>query len=396
MPDVEIESRVFSDGVGTISKDAATAIHAILPLRKGLPTCFQIRMGGAKGMLSLDPSLKRCQIRVRPSMVKFDAEDKNNLEICDTGSKPIPLVLNRQIIKIMEDMGVSEEWFFKLQGLRIDQLRKATATTRNTANFIKSQGVGHCVRLFRLFLLFNRLKLDYKEIPFLRSIVEAVVLRELRLLKRKARIPVGKGITLFGIMDETGFLGENEVFITYETHDCQFLHPPAQSRLLVTRSPALHIGDIQYPHHVLPPAGHPLREHKNCIIFSKKGTRDLPSQLSGGDLDGDLYNIIWDPEARPKWIYAPADYPRVPPKDIGRPVTREDMAEFFVDFMQSDKLGVIATKHMILADQMEIGTLHSDCRKLAQLHSTAVDFSKTGVPVKLEEMPNVNRNRPDL
>lgn len=353
-------------------------------------------MGGAKGMLSIDPSLKGFTIRVRPSMVKFDAEDKNNLEICDAGSKPIPLVLNRQIIKIMEDMGVPEQWFFKVQGLRIDQLRKATATTKNTANFIKTQGAGHCVRLFRLFLLINKLKLNYKEVPFLRSIVEAVVLRELRLLKHKARIPVDKRITLFGIMDETGLLGENEVVVTYDSHDGQSSYPPEDCRLLVTRSPALHVGDIQYPHHVLPPAGHPLREHKNCIIFSKKGTRDLPSQLSGGDLDGDLYNIIWDPEARPRRIYAPADYPRVQPKDIGRAVTREDMAEFFVEFMQSDKLGVIATKHMILADQMEIGTVHSDCRKLAQLHSTAVDFSKTGVPVKLEEMPNVNRNRPDL
>lgn len=159
-------------------------------------------------MLSIDPSLKGFTIRVRPSMVKFDAEDKNNLEICDAGSKPIPLVLNRQIIKIMEDMGVPEQWFFKVQGLRKDQLRKATATTKNTANFIKTQGVGHCVRLFRLFLLINKLKLNYKEVPFLRSIVEAVVLRELRLLKHKARIPVDKGITLFGIMDETGFLGE--------------------------------------------------------------------------------------------------------------------------------------------------------------------------------------------
>ncbi len=227
-------------------------------------------MGGAKRMLSIDPSLKGFTIRVRPSMVKFDAEDKNNLEICDAGSKPIPLVLNRQIIKIMEDMGVPEQWFFKVQGLRKDQLRKATATTKNTANFIKTQGVGHCVRLFRLFLLINKLKLNYKEVPFLRSIVEAVVLRELRLLKHKARIPVDKGITLFGIMDETGFLGENEVFVTYDTHDGQSSYPPEDCRLLVTRSPALHVGDIQYPHHVLPPTGHPLREHKNCIIFSQR------------------------------------------------------------------------------------------------------------------------------
>ncbi|KAL4808658.1 RNA dependent RNA polymerase-domain-containing protein [Aspergillus unguis] len=396
IPDVEVNNRVYSDGVGTISQDAVDAIRDVLPSRKGFPTCFQIRLGGAKGMLSLDPSLKGAQIRVRPSMIKFETDDRRDVEICGSGSKPIPLVLNRQVIKILEDMGVSGAWLSRLQGLRVEQLRRVTATTRNTANFLKGQGIGDCVRLYRLFMLFHSLKLDYKEIPFLRSIVESMVLRELRLLKHKARIPVEKGITLFGIMDETGFLKENEVYVTYNTHNGRFPPPPGHCRLLVTRSPALYDGDIQYAYHVLPPKDHALTKHRNCIVFSQKGSRDLPSQLSGGDLDGDLYNIIWDPEATPKQVFAPADYPRISPIDIGRTVTRKDMAEFFVDFMQSDKLGVIATKHMILADQMELGTSHSDCKKLAQLHSTAVDFSKTGVPVRLDEMPYVNRNRPDF
>ncbi|KAL4981526.1 RNA dependent RNA polymerase-domain-containing protein [Aspergillus falconensis] len=395
IPDVEFNGRVYSDGVGTISAEAVDVIHSILPPRKGMPTCFQIRLGGAKGMLSLDPRLRGSKICVRPSMIKFQTDDLTHVEICGSGSNPIPLVLNRQVIKIMEDMGVDGEWFLKLQGLRIEQLRKATATTKNTANFVKCQGVADCIKIYRLFLLLHSLELDYKEIPFLRAVVEAMVLRELRLLKHKARIPVDKGITLYGIMDETGFLDENEVFVTYQTMN-RFAAPPGNCRLLVTRSPALHDGDIQYPYNVVPPKGHLLRQHRNCIVFSQKGARDLPSQLSGGDLDGDLYNIIWDPGAAPKHVFAPADHSRIPPLDIKRVVERKDMADFFVEFMQSDRLGVIATKHMILADQMELGTSHSDCKKLAQLHSTAVDFSKTGVPVRLEEMPFVNRNRPDF
>ncbi|KAL2828374.1 RNA dependent RNA polymerase-domain-containing protein [Aspergillus pseudoustus] len=396
--DVESEdgSRMFSDGVGTLSWDAVKAIRTVLPMKKGLPTCFQIRMGGVKGMLGVDRNLKGSQVRVRPSMIKFDTKDMPDLEICDVASKPIPLVLNRQVIKILEDMGVSDEWFSKLQGLRINELRQATATTKNTAKFLRGQDVGECIKLYRFFLLLNRLQLNYKEDSFLRAVAEAMVLRELRLLKHKARIPVKKGITLFGIMDETGFLEEKEVYVTYDTMQDRFAPPPGYCRLFVTRSPALHDGDIQYVYNRRPPKGHPLTEHKNCIVFSKKGKRDLPSQLSGGDLDGDLYNVIWDPDAVPTQIFAPADYPRVNPIDIGRPVKREDMAEFFIDFMQSDRLGVIATKHMILADQMEIGTSHSECKKLAELHSTAVDFSKSGVPVKFEDMPMMNRYRPDF
>ena len=57
------------------------------------------------------------------------------------------------------------------------------------------------------------------------------------------------------------------------------------------------------------------------------------------------------------------------------------MTGFFIQFMENDQLGRIATLHQILADQKERGTMDPDCIRLAEMHSTAVDFSKTGVPV---------------
>ena len=84
---------------------------------------------------------------------------------------------------------------------------------------------------------------------------------------------------------------------------------------------------------------------------------------------------------KPKCTYTPADYPRLPPVDIGRPVTKEDMSDFFLKFMESDQLGRIAVNHRVKADVLDDGTLHQDCLTLAELHSTAVDFSKTGIPV---------------
>lgn len=99
IPDVNSKdgSRVFSDGVGTLSRQAMEAIHAAMPQRKVLPTCFQIRWAGAKGMLGLDSRLEGKVMMVRPSMIKFESSDKENLEICDTANKPIPMVLNRQV-----------------------------------------------------------------------------------------------------------------------------------------------------------------------------------------------------------------------------------------------------------------------------------------------------------
>lgn len=329
-------------------------------------------------------------------MTKFRSEDTVDLEICDMASRPIPLVLNRQMVKILEDMGVSEHWFFKLQSEELENLRGITASAFRIARLKSHHNIGDPIALHRLFRQCRLLQLDYRTDPFIRSVVEAIILRELRLLKHKARIPVKKGMTLFGIMDETGLLAENEVYVTFDTMKGRHLPPPGPGRLLVTRSPALYDGDIQFAYNVIPPKGHPLKSHRNCIVFSGKGQRDLPSQLSGGDLDGDLYNIIWDPEVQPTRTFEPADYPRVDPVNIGRTVEVDDMADVFVDFMRTDHLGVIATRHMILADQVDEGTSHPDCKKLAELHSTAVDFSKTGIAVKLEELPKANNYRPDL
>lgn len=353
-------------------------------------------------MLSLDSRIQGRAVCIRKeSMEKFPSKDWENLEICDVASRPLKLVLNRQLIKIMEDLGVSKQWFLRLQKMELDRLRAVTADAYNTATFLHLQSIGTSFFLPTFVKSLDKYGIDYRQDRFLRAVVESVVLRELRLLKHKARIPVPKGATLFGIMDETRFLKEGEVYVCFDTY-----RRPGKPTIvedikdgtfiLVTRSPALHPGDIQEVMVRVPPAGHPLRNLRNCIAFSQFGERDLPSKLSGGDLDGDLYNIIWDQDAIPAMVYEAADYPRVTPEPLGRSVTREDMANWFVDFMRSDVLGMIATRHLILADKHHEGTVSGDCIKLAGLHSTAVDFSKTGIPVAREDIPKAPIFRPDL
>ena len=139
----------------------------------------------------------------------------------------------------------------------------------------------------------------------------------------------------------------------------------------------------------------------------------MPSQLSGGDLDGgypancwivnsahnlagDLYNIIYDDALYPLRTAEPADYTIQAPIDICRSVTRLDITNFFINFMINDSLGRIATLHLTLADQRPLGTFDPDCILLASLHSTAVDFSKTGIPVDLLQLPRSSFVKPDF
>ncbi|EAA34169.1 hypothetical protein GE21DRAFT_3662 [Neurospora crassa] len=395
--DVKRNERVFSDGVGIISQGALEVIHREIPESKGYPNCLQVRWAGAKGMLALDARLTGRQICIRDSMEKFRSRDEEHLEICDMASKPIPLMLNRQMIKILEDMRAPAQWFLELQEKELQRLRAITDNVQNVATFLKLQCVGDSVHLSQFLKDLDKMNIDYRRDQFLRGIVEAVVLRELRLLKHKARIPVPYGVTLFGVMDETGLLREGEVYVTFETVDGRFKDPPTAGPVVVTRSPALHPGDIQIAHNAIPPAGHPLRELKNCIVFSQNGERDLPSQLSGGDLDGDTFNVIWDQSiVATLRTFAAADYPRVEPLKLNREVESKDMADFFVEFMKADHLGVIAVRHMILADERNEGTLDADCLKLAALHSKAVDFSKSGIHVDITELPRPPMYRPDF
>ena len=136
--------------------------------------------------------------------------------------------------------------------------------------------------------------------------------------------------------------------------------------------------------------------HTHVVVFSQHGTRDIPSQLSGGDLDGDLYNVVFDRRLITTATYQAADYPRVSAEELDRAVISKDMSDFFIQFMESDLLGMLSNIHMQLADQHELGTFEPACIKLAGLASIAVDFSKTSIPVNMMDCPRHIRCRPDF
>ena len=194
-------------------------------------------------------------------------------------------------------------------------------------------------------------------------------------------------------MDETATLREGQIYCSiHSSRGSEII----KGDIVITRSPALHPGDIQKVEAVSVPPWCALTDLHNVVVFSSEGQRDLPSKLSGGDLDGDLYNIIYDVNLFPERAYEPADYALIPPVDIGREVQKEDITDHFRLFMQNDTLGMIATLHQIMADQEDLGTFSPPCLLLADLHSNAVDFSKTGIPVKVTSIPRYPKTRPDF
>ncbi|RPA83493.1 RdRP-domain-containing protein [Ascobolus immersus RN42] len=390
--------RVFSDGCGTVSMEMLQRIHERSDLYKEkLPTVFQIRYRGAKGVISLDTTLEGDVLNLRESMVKFSIQDRSQmrtLEICSATVRPLPMYLNRPLIKILEDLGVPESTFTGRLSEALSEIRETASQPHMAASFLERNGVGvRDVGLPRLMKTLANIDMDFMDDPFLRQAYELAVVSVLRDIKYRARIEIPGSYTLMGCMDETAFLDEDQVFIRIEENNETKI---ITGRIVVTRAPAMHPGDVQFAEAVDVPLTSPLHNLRNCIVFSQRGNRDMPSKLSGGDLDGDLYNVILDPAFSPKRIFPPAIHPRVEALDLGRPVTVSDMVNFFVDFMQSDALGMISTRHQIAADLSQDGTFSDECLLLSKMAAVAVDFPKTGVKVDMTKLPRASKARPDF
>ncbi|KAK1825029.1 hypothetical protein LTR12_000570 [Friedmanniomyces endolithicus] len=389
--------RDFSDGVGTISRRLLEDVWRVYGQKQQLkPTALQIRFQGAKGMVSLDSRLQGRRLLLRSNMMKFGGSESQVLEICGAAFRPLPMVLNRQFIKILEDLGVHTDVFLQLQNEQVDELRCMLTSARNTASLLDTLEMTKATRLSSLINDLHDIGLDYHTDYFLYGVVEMAVISRLRDIKYRGRIDVSEGVTLYGIMDETGYLKQGQVYVVTERGPDGGRHEILRNTVIVTRSPAMHPGDIQVVNAVDVPENSPLKKLSNVVVFSQHGDRDLPSMLSGGDLDGDLYNIIWDKRLRPKLVATPADYPKVSPVELDRAVTAKDMSDFFVTFMETDQLGMICTRHMQLADQEPDGTFSVGCIKLAGMASTAVDYSKTGIPINIREAPRYDPRRPDF
>ena len=149
-------------------------------------------------MISLDNRLRGEALCLRPSMIKFEAPGATDIEICGAGFKQLPMYLNRQLIKILEDLGVKDSSFLELQAEAVEQLRMTTVNPINAANFLARNVIGKSARLPWLIRNLSYIQMSFDDDHFLRSTLELAVLIQLKQLKYRARIPVENGMTVYG------------------------------------------------------------------------------------------------------------------------------------------------------------------------------------------------------
>ncbi|XP_075742155.1 uncharacterized protein LOC119187896 [Rhipicephalus microplus] len=316
---------VFSDGIGRISHVLLRKVHRALELEEVEEPCaMQIRYGGFKGMLLLDPMLAGRRIIFRQSMYKFSSEHED-LCVLKT-SKPRVLYLNRPMITILEQSGIRAKVFLTLQNHILD-------------SFIDKE------------------------------------------LKTKARIlvPPAFGRTMFCVLDETGTLEYGQVLVQYSNDMLRYKVNDAAMILvgdvIVTKNPCMHPDDIRKLTALNVPQLHHVRD---CIVFPAKGDRPHPDEMAGCDLDGAEYSVLWYADIIFRTNCSPMQYFSDPPREQKTPIQVQDMIDFFCQYIKEDKIGLIANAHLVWADLLDAGINSHRCRDLARKCSVNLDFAKCG------------------
>ncbi|GMH21473.1 hypothetical protein Nepgr_023315 [Nepenthes gracilis] len=399
IPDIEVTSDgikyCFSDGIGKISLSFARQVAQKCGLNH-TPSAFQIRYGGYKGVLAVDRNSFR-KLSLRESMLKF--ESNNRMLNVTKWSDSMPCYLNREIVTLFSTLGVKDESFEALLQEQMHLLAKMLTSRDAALAVLESMGMDDSDSILVRMLLHG-----YKPNtePYLSMMLRAYRESQLSDIKSRCRVFVPKGRVLLGCLDETGVLNYGQVFVRLTMKKSELEHGDQSffrkiddktsiliGPVVVTKNPCLHPGDVR----VLEAVYEVLLEEKglvDCLVFPQKGKRPHPNECSGGDLDGDLYFLSWDDKLIPPRTVAPMDYTARRPRIMDHNVTLEEIQQFFVDYMINDSLGAISIAHLIHADCELDKAENPKCLQLADLHSMAVDFAKTGAPA---EMPRVLKPR---
>eukprot|EP01119_Soliformovum_irregulare_P025297 TRINITY_DN9328_c0_g3_i1.p1 TRINITY_DN9328_c0_g3~~TRINITY_DN9328_c0_g3_i1.p1 ORF type:complete len:679 (+),score=139.08 TRINITY_DN9328_c0_g3_i1:47-2083(+) len=378
LSDVVRNGRKFTDGCGLISKDVAQAIGQ--KTYRGEPylaSVYQIRIRSFKGVLSLDEHSKS-QIHFRPSMNKFTpgAELKNSmtLGIMKTSQPHTFGHLNKQIIALLLDRGISPKTILQMHDESISRMRKM--------NYNHQYRVIELLQRDQVELAHKYISNGWRNVQPQKQPSKP----QKEKSKEKLKMIVYQSRLVFGIADAYSCLKEGQCFIrTRFGKSCKTI----LGRVLVTRNPCYHPGDLRILEAVQVPELNHLSE---CIVFSTQGARPPPDEMSGGDLDGDLFFVCWDPRLIPQENCDPANY------SPGQRTSVKKSARDSVD----DRAKYLA--HYSNLDMGEIDSLFwryyakngfdDNCRELAQYFSNSVDkYSNDQAYSRLQEL---KRDAPDV
>ncbi|KAI0359481.1 RdRP-domain-containing protein [Trametes cingulata] len=341
------------------------------------PSVFQIRYKGYKGVLMLHPELrKECVTQFRASQRKFRATNDNTFSVVAYSVPYSYARLNNEIVVLLSSLGISSETFLKRQEEYHGWIRSASTDWQVAFNIL-------CA--LKQYEAAERLLIRGIESPEVQASIRSAQMGEISSFKKKekfrARMIIPKSRFLFGVCDPYGVLKEGEVHVRVSVPR-KGATTITNTQVLVVRNPCLHPGDCLK----LWAVEHPRLSHLvDCVVFASTGRRAAPSMSAGGDLDGDEYTVIWDPDFVPRKVAESYTYP-APKEHLVNVVTREDLARHFASY-NTMALARIVNLHNKWVRYSPKGAMSDECQDLNALHSLVVDGGSVKIPERLAQPP---------
>ena len=385
--DIKNDKYVFSDGVGKISYILAKKINDEFLKLDYVPSCFQGRFMGCKGVWTTMWDDNSGQIYCRDSQKKFDLlpDDKRKyfyFELCDY-SRYIPSYLNRQVILLLNTLGIDKKCFIN----KLDHYHKKLENQKFVLSLV------HYPEWNRIFNKMYSCGINRYNDRLIKALVESNLNILYNDLKNKARIYVEESAYVKGIMDEFGILEYGEAYLHIKRDNLDLI---LDRKCSIAKCPCLHPGDIRVlqfkkynKNDEKTKKYEVFNRYENVLIFPSKGERPHPNESSGSDLDGDDYFVFYDLDLVPEKMEKPMNYDSKPkPLENPGPYTINDVISYFSEYTNYNNLGLISDAHSAFSDKEDGGAKSKISRILAEKFSAAVDAPKTGDKVKLEDDEN--------
>jgi RNA-dependent RNA polymerase len=283
IPDVETKRNgikyCFSDGIGKISAELAREVASKCGCNRNVPSAYQIRYGGFKGVVAVDPT-SSIKLSLRKSMCKYHSQN-TTLDVL-AWSKYQPCFLNHQIITLLSHLGVKHKFFLKKQRETIDQLNAILTDPLSAQEALEFMFTGEIPTILK-----EMLSAGYKpdEEPFLFMMLQGLRASTLMDLRHKSRIYILNGRSMMGCLDETKTLKYGQIFVQISRFSNQlssnsslkFIRSSSNpnnfifvGKVVVAKNPCLYPGDVRVLRAVHVPA---LQHMVDCVVFPQKGKR---------------------------------------------------------------------------------------------------------------------------
>jgi len=391
----QYENYPFSEGIGKISMSLMDQIKHRYKIPSRV-SAIQIRLGTAKGVLVVDPTIKGDHICIRGSMIKWpESSFWNSLDILNY-SKYCPFYLKPQVILLLSFLGIEDQVFLDIQQESIRDLLQNNVTV-NLSRYLDNQTPFSQADKLLKYCFDKEVNLESE--PFLHGVSRVTMIRALmNVVDKKGIGPfVKRGALLFGVLDEYDVLEEDEIYVGIslsngeDKSDLEVI----EGEVIITKTPCVYPGDIRKMkavgkekaqgrwHHIL-----------NCIVFPAKGKRPVTNMISGSDLDGDKFYVSWDKRLIPiETVEAMSYNVEDIPEDLkgklwdkkGK-VEIEDVLKHFETFRRNT-IGQTINNYFSFMDEMlssgkhkgeERELLLEGLKRKAQLFSLIVDYGKSG------------------